>query len=271
MNCRQTQHGFSLQQSWLEYLQLAHKPERRATVYSHFFFLQRNFFTKELVFVKVAMANGAPPLYAGAYYRSQIDNGPNTSLDSLNKALELVEAKVGNGKASIVLAGDFNCRDIDWETLSVPPGSQIPSVCKKLIDVSITSGLTQLQRESTKLDSLLDLFFSSNPSLVDTLQNAPGISTATEHESIIVHTKLRADISKTKPHKVYLWKKADWQTIKQKTAAFAEDFMEDSCNKSVDEQWKLIEEHLNTMTDKHIPSKMSRERVDQPWIFLQLI
>ena len=166
-----------------------------------------------------------------------------------------MEAEVGNGKASIVLAGDFNCRDIDWETLSVPPGRQIPS--KKLIDVSITSVLTQLQRERTKLDSLLDWFFSSNPSLVDTLQNAPGISTATEHESIVVDNKLRADISKTKPHKVYLWKKADWQSIKQKTATFAEDFMEDSCNKSVDEQWKLIEEHLNTMTDKHIPSKMS--------------
>ena len=158
---------------------------------------------------------------------------------------------MGNGKATIVLAGDFNCRNIRWDSLSVPPGSEIPSVCKKLIDISITSGLTQLQRESTKLDSVLDLFFSSNPSLVDTHQNAPGISTLTEHDAIIVDTTLRADTTKTKPHKVHLWNKADWQTIKQKTAAFTENFMEDSCNKSVDEQWNIIETHLNTMTDTH--------------------
>ena len=87
------------------------------------------------------------------------------------------------------MAGDFNCRDIQWDTSTVPPGSEIPSVCKKLIDTSNQHGLTQLQKEDTKLDSLLDLFFTNNPSLVTSIQNIPGISTENEQEAIVVDTK----------------------------------------------------------------------------------
>ena len=34
----------------------------------------------ELVFSRVSMANGQPPLYIGAYYHSQIENTANTHL-----------------------------------------------------------------------------------------------------------------------------------------------------------------------------------------------
>ena len=44
----------------------------------------------ELVLSRISISNGQPPLYVGAYYRSQIDNSPNSSLDGLEKALEQV-------------------------------------------------------------------------------------------------------------------------------------------------------------------------------------
>ena len=105
------------------------------------------------------MAQGQPPLYVGAYYRSQIDNPSNTSLDSLDKALEQVFEVVGNSKSTVILAGDFNCPDIDWDSSSVKTGCKLVSVSEKLIRISSKYGLSQMQEESTRLTSLLDLFF----------------------------------------------------------------------------------------------------------------
>ena len=56
--------------------------------------------------------------YAVAYYRSQIENPTNTSLDGLDQALVQVLDLVGNGKATVVLAVDLNCPDSDWDRLS---------------------------------------------------------------------------------------------------------------------------------------------------------
>ena len=85
----------------------------------------------------------------------------------------------------------------------------------------------------------------------------------------MVDTKLRAEPNKTKSHKVHLWDKAAWPTIKQESADFSKTFMETSSKTpemTVDQQWNLIESHLLTMTKNHVPSRMSRVRRDQPWI-----
>ena len=97
----------------------------------------------ELVMSRVQMSQGQPPLYVGAYYRSQVDNSPNTSLDGLDSALEQVYDLVSNSKSTVVLAGDFNCPDIDWDSLSTRAGCKLVSVSDKLIRISSKFGLSQ--------------------------------------------------------------------------------------------------------------------------------
>ena len=143
--------------------------------------------------------SGPPPLYVGAYYRSQIDNPTNTSIDGLDNALEQVIDLVGNGKVTAVLAGDLNCPDIDWDSLSVKPGWKIVGVSEKLIEVSSKHGLTQIQKESTSLSSLLDLFFTKNVSLLSSIETIPGISTANEHAALVTYLNLKAEIAKNSP------------------------------------------------------------------------
>jgi hypothetical protein len=91
-----------------------------------------------------------------------------------------------------VLTGDFSCRNICWDSLTLEPGNPIAIVCKKLIEISVVSGLTQIQQKLIKLDSVLDLLFTSNPSLISSIDNIPGISTADEHEAIIVDTLIES-------------------------------------------------------------------------------
>ena len=220
----------------------------------------------ELVFSRVSMANGQPPLYIGAYYRSQIDNTANTSLDGLSSALSQVTELVGNSKATVILTGDFNCPDISWDSLSTKTGGKVIGVSEKLINVSTQYGLQQLQRGSTKLDSVLDLFFTSNVTLMSSIDTIPGISTDTEHEAIVVDLNLKAEITKSDPHRVYLWNKVKWDSIKAATSEFVSWFCAEASGKSVDEQWESIENHLTKMLKEFVPSKFTRRRTDQPWL-----
>ena len=223
----------------------------------------------ELVFVRVKMTGGAPPLLVGAYYRSQTDNTTNESLDGLDAALQQVSSTIGNSKATVVLAGDFNCKDICWDTHSTQPGNPIPRVCEKLLKISSDNGLVQLQREPTRQNSLLDLF-TSNESLVSSIHTIPGISTVDEHEAIVVDMTIRAQRTKESPRKIYQWGKARWATIREETAYFSTRFCADSLEKPVDEQWELIEAHISTMLESHVPTKKSKARFDQPWLTTDL-
>ena len=84
----------------------------------------------ELVCVRVSLKGGTmPALYLVCYYRSQTDNTPNTSLDGLRSALEQIDRKVGNSKATVVVGGDLNCPKVDWENL----GTQSPKSVKSCL------------------------------------------------------------------------------------------------------------------------------------------
>ncbi len=70
----------------------------------------------------------------------------------------------------------------------------------KLIDISVDYSLSQLQEEPTRLDSILDLTFTANPSLIRNLNNIPGIA---DHEAVIIDSYIRPTFSIQKKKKVY--------------------------------------------------------------------
>ena len=162
--------------------------------------------------------------------------------------------------------GDFNCPDICWDSLSTKTGGKVVGVSEKLINVSTQHGLQQSQPESTKLDSILDFFFTSNVSLMSSIDTIPGISTDTEHEAIMVDLNLKAEITKSVPHRVYLWNKVKWDSIKAATSEFVSQFCAEASGSSVDEQWESIENHLTQMLKEFVPSKFTRRHTVQPWL-----
>ena len=72
----------------------------------------------EIACVRIAIAK-ASPLYIVACYRPPSDD--TESLDSLQRAMEeLADITKNSPKSTIIAAGDFNARDIDWNNL-LPP------------------------------------------------------------------------------------------------------------------------------------------------------
>ena len=70
---------------------------------------------------------------------------------------------------------------------------------------------------------------------------------------------------KQKPHKVYLYKKADLPALKADLIGFDVDFCK-GVDMTVNEMWTSFKDCLITSMDKHIPLKLVCKRNKTPWI-----
>ena len=114
----------------------------------------------EIEWTKVKLKNNKD-LFLSSFYM------PHRNLKDLNN-LDQSLKKLSNSSKNkhILLAGDFNCPDINWENLSVRPNAPDREIQQTLIDITTEHGLTQVHNQPTRQDNILDLVFTNNPSLV---------------------------------------------------------------------------------------------------------
>ena len=216
----------------------------------------------EIVCARISMAKTSP-MYICAYYRPP--NETSDSIDTLQRALdEINDLTKNNHKSTIVVAGDFNARDIDWDNLTPTQECRKKGLCDKLISILGEGQLHQMQRENTRGDAILDLFCTNKPSLVKSICTIPGLS---DHDGIVLADILvKAQINKKPQRRVFVWSKANWDAIKSETIAFSEEFMTSYRDRSVEENWDTLVNHLKSSQEKHIPSKLSSTRYNVPWL-----
>ncbi|CAG2220894.1 unnamed protein product [Mytilus edulis] len=99
---------------------------------------------------------------------------PHRNMKDITK-LSLEKITIGKPK-HIIIAGDFNCPDVDWITMEIKTGASDKEVQQALMDLSFEHGLVQIHDKPTREGNLLDLVFTNNPSLIKSTGNAPGIS-----------------------------------------------------------------------------------------------
>ena len=144
----------------------------------------------------------------GSYYRP-----PNSNLDALNNLKSSIANVSEHSKDKpIILAGDFNLPHIDWENNTVKTGSNQVNHHQELIVIIEDSEMEQLQLKPSRENNILDLFLTNQPSLVKSCNTIPGIS---DHNMIIVDTDLKPRYNKPKRREINIFKKANWDQIRQ--------------------------------------------------------
>ena len=220
----------------------------------------------EIVWARMTLDNNHP-MYVGSFYRPPGDSDAQP-LEALEESLDTIANKCRNNtKTTITTGGDFNAGGIDWTSYTTTPECRQKSICEKVIDIFNKHGLTQLQESATRMGATLDLFGTNKPSLVKSIKTIPGIS---DHDILVIDTDIQARIYKKPRWKVYRWKRADWDTMKQATSDFSTSFTESSQSKSLDENYTAIEGHLKKMLDDYVPSRYTRTRTDLPWLSPEL-
>jgi len=211
----------------------------------------------ELMWCKVKI-EGRKTLNIGSFYM------PHRNTRDIGQLSEsLLRMQPGKDK-DIILCGDFNCPDISWDQFSLTPTATDRKVQQALLDMATEHHLTQIHREPTKEDNLLDLVFTTNNTLVKSSTNIPGIS---DHDMIVTDTYVKAEKAKKVQRKCYLFKRADWEAINSglddfypKLAAMKEN------NKDINTLWETFKSTIMSLIDKNIPSRLSKSKRDYPWI-----
>lgn len=111
-------------------------------------------------------------LLLGCLYRS-----PNSSVDNNQCLNNLFNTVCHESFDYLMIVGDFNCPDVNWEFLSCPTSSQF------LVDCCADNYLTQLVSSPTRGQHILDLIFVNDSSFVSNIavgENFPG----SDHRSV---------------------------------------------------------------------------------------
>ncbi|XP_077997350.1 uncharacterized protein LOC144450581 [Glandiceps talaboti] len=210
----------------------------------------------EIIWVTIQL-KGLKPLYIGAFYRPPSTD--STYITELQKSLGKKPAH-----AHVWLLGDFNLPDINWDTNCFKSGGRHAHTSKLLLDISQEFNLHQVVTEPTRDNNILDLAFTSNTSLVNSVQVKAGIS---DHDIVIIHDHLRPIKFKPKPRKIYLYKKGNMNLISDDLISLNDKLTTEVINDSnIDDLWGMFKSTLLDSMDRNIPSKMSSPRFSLPWV-----
>ena len=210
----------------------------------------------EIEWVKIKTRNNKDMLISSYYmpHRNKHD------IQELEKSLELA---TNTNNKNIILAGDFNCPDIDWDNMATKPGND-RDIQQQLIDVTNTAGLTQIHEQPTRGENMLDLVFTSNASLMKSSSSVPGIS---DHDIVVTDLEIKPYYQKAPPRKCYIYAKANWDQLNKSLTNLSRNIV-DMYNggKSVHELWETFKTRLHHHMDESIPSKEIRSKHSNPWI-----
>ena len=120
--------------------------------------------------------------------------------------------------------------------------------------------LDQLVLEPTRITetqaNILDLFFINNETLVNQVRTIPGIS---DHESVFIEPSLRPMKKKIPPHKVWQYRKANYDQLREELHPYQHEFNKLNASTSTDDMWLAFKTTLTTLMKMYIPQKTKRE------------
>ena len=112
--------------------------------------------------------------------------------------------------------------------------------------------------------NILDLFFTTNPTLVDNVSIIPGLS---DHDIVLAKVNAKPEISKQVPRTILLYKKADWEQLKQSMRDLHSELTQsDLATTSAQSMWDRFATKLEQGIDQFIPTRKSGSRDGFPWI-----
>jgi hypothetical protein len=212
----------------------------------------------EMTWVKIHLKRNKD-LLVGCFY---MPHRSPKDLAELDKTLQKITGD--QNRQQVMLAGDFNCPNINWDDASVPPSSPDRQVQLDLIDICTAAQLTQVHDQPTRDDNILDLVFVTNPTLTKCSTSIPGIS---DHHAVVTDFDTQPQRVKEKPRRVYLYSNAKWNDLNSDLDSLSDKIKAMNNGKAdVESMWIEFKTSLLAAVERHVPSKLRRANSSLPWI-----
>ncbi|XP_072030567.1 uncharacterized protein [Amphiura filiformis] len=148
------------------------------------------------------------------------------------------------------------------------------ALCHQLLEITTSNNLTQMVTQPTHrtedAESLIDLFFTTNPTTVQDIFHMPGLG-ACKHDTILIAVDIQPQRSKTPPRKIFLYRKMNTEELINDAHEFCSSFLNsDPERNSVEDNWIQFRDCVMKMAKDHIPMKTIRASSDLPWMTREL-
>ncbi|XP_041483858.1 uncharacterized protein LOC121430607 [Lytechinus variegatus] len=183
-------------------------------------------------------------LLIGIVYRSP--NNTNEQNDNLNKALYLLNKE----QKDILIMGDFNYRDINWETMQAGSGKS-----EAFLDVIMDNLWTQHVSAPTRQESLLDLVITSNPCAIDEVEIIAHLGNS-DHNMLRWDTNYFVNQNNMVPKRDF--KSANFDAIKCELEEI--DWNNKLNNKSAEQAWNETKAVLHQLIYDYVPTKQHKKK-----------
>ena len=107
--------------------------------------------------------------------------------------------------------------------------------------------------------NILELSITTNDSLIIKTQVIPGIS---DHNAVFVEGNIKATINKQKQRMVPLYRKADWDGLKEHVSKYVVSVMHSTdCDLSINDLRSSFQEELTSGIKRFIPHRFQRQEM----------
>lgn len=174
--------------------------------------------------------------------------------------------KVSN-HPNIVIGGDFNLGDIDWSReIPIANNPTTASQHNKFLHLMDDFSLIQHVKAPTRpvSEKTLDLLLSTYPNSISGVSTSSGLS---DHDIVSFEINLKATRFSKSPHRVYLYKKANFDGLNEFIAkSSAEFFASNPWENSVEHNWNAFKNAVIKGISQYVPQKLSMPKYKLPWI-----
>ena len=200
-----------------------------------------------------------------------------TYLQEVTQAFTTLKQKIK--KAISIVAGDFNLPDIHWDSHTVTNNHYAHHVSETFLNLALDLSLEQVVNFPTRQQITLDLVFMSHPSYKVRCKPLPPVGYKSDHDVVLLDTAYRPHRASLPRRKLYMWRKADTQGIKQHLWSFSTSFTNSrehyfspdyQQSNSIECMWTNFKAAITSAVDKYVPTKMSNTRQTHPWVDTKL-
>ena len=118
-------------------------------------------------------------------------------------------------------------------------------------------------RKPTRKGNVLDLFLTSNRTLVNKVEILSGIS---DHEISISNVSIKPKMSRQKPRLILIYRKVDWDKFKSYMASKCTEILCRFQESTVEEIWNALKTALDFGSQQFVPIKKTSYKCSLPWI-----
>lgn len=214
-----------------------------------------------IVWTKISIS-GLKDIFVSSFYK------PHEHDEHSLKELWTSISKIPKN-SHIWIFGDFNLPNMDWQTQTPSPSCRFSELYDSFSENLTNFNLEQMVKTPTRDKNILDLFLTNNPSVVHNIQTLPSLGSS-DHD--IVHHEL--NIKRGRPlqvkRKIRSYKNADWANFKNDLDQFSVKFIQQN-HTDPNTSWNCFKDEFNRLTNKYIPSRLSKSRQDLPWVTHEIV